>query len=146
MPTMAKLVGAILFGALAWGVSQLIIPLLPEGKPVQVFALVNAAWGLACGWYIAGPRAGQGYRAAIGSGLTTSLAMLFCALFWHSSYQMVVASMARNHGAAMEAVMSTFQRFWDGLVLMSTAPIWGALLIGGALAGMMVEYVGRRLP
>ncbi|MBI1416865.1 MAG: TrgA family protein [Limimaricola sp.] len=146
MPTMAKLVGAILFAALAWGVSQLIIPLLPDGKPVQTFALVNAAWGLVCGWLIAGPRAGQGYSAAIGYGLTTSIAMLFWALFWHSAFQMVVASMARNHGPPMEAVMSTFQRFWDSLVLMSTPQIWGALLIGGSLAGMVVEYVGRRLP
>ena len=60
MPTMGRLVGAILFAGLAWYTSLLIIPLFPVGTNLGLFQEVNTFFGLIAGWTVAGPRAGLG--------------------------------------------------------------------------------------
>ena len=76
MPTMGRLVGAILFAGLAWYTSLLIIPLFPVGTNLGLFQEVNTFFGLIAGWTVAGPRAGLGYVAAFSYGLTALVAMM----------------------------------------------------------------------
>lgn len=95
MPTFGRFVGAVLFGALAWYVSLLIIPLFPEGTDVGLFQEINTFFGLYVGWCIAGPRAGTGYVASVSYGLTAMIAMVVMALFFNSFCVMIEMSLRK---------------------------------------------------
>ena len=73
MPTAGKLIGAIVFAALAYFIGDLIKPLLvdTEGSRVGWLSPVNALIGLVMGWTIIGKGAGKTYRQSFGYGLTT---------------------------------------------------------------------------
>lgn len=144
MPTMGRLVGAILFGALAWYVTLLIMPLFPEGTNLGWFQEVNTAIGLFAGWTIAGPRAGTGYVACFSYGLTTLVAMVVMALFFNSFVVMIERSLRKRYKGPGEAVTDVFALFMDHAALMATGAILTTLLIGGLVAGLVTEFFGKR--
>lgn len=144
MPTFGKLVGAVLFGALAWYVSGLIVPLFPEGTQLGLFREVNTAFGLMCGWTIAGPRAGTGYVASLSYGLTTLVSMVVVALFFNSSVVMIEQSLRKRYDGPGEAVADVFAMFVEHGILMMTPEVVGTLVVGSLAAGLVVEFFGRR--
>ncbi len=144
MPTMGRLVGAILFAGLAWYTSLLIIPLFPVGTNLGLFQEVNTFFGLIAGWTVAGPRAGLGYVAAFSYGLTALVAMVVMALFFNSSVVMVEQSLRKRYDGPGEAVTDVFQMFVDHAIMMATPEIIGRLLIGGIVGGLVTEFFGRR--
>ncbi|MEJ6813111.1 MAG: TrgA family protein [Octadecabacter sp.] len=144
MPTMGRLVGAILFAGLAWYTSLLIIPLFPVGTNLGLFQEVNTFFGLIAGWTVAGPRAGLGYVAAFSYGLTALVAMVVMALFFNSSVVMVEQSLRKRYDGPGEAVTDVFQMFVDHAIMMATPEIIGTLLIGGIVGGLVTEFFGRR--
>ena len=78
MPDAARLVAAVSLAIIAWIVSGLIPPLMPEGTDFGYFAFVNVGLGILCGWLVMGRRAGRGITAAINNGLTaTELGLSF---------------------------------------------------------------------
>ncbi len=144
MPTMGRLVGAILFAGLAWYTSLLIIPLFPVGTNLGLFQEVNTFFGLIAGWTVAGPRAGLGYVAAFSYGLTALVVMIVMALFFNSSVVMVEQSLRKRYDGPGEAVTDVFQMFVDHAIMMATPEIIGTLLIGGIVGGLVTEFFGRR--
>ena len=60
IPTIPKLLSAVLIAALGWYASNLYRPLLPEGTSFGVFNELNAIIGFICGWRILGQRLGRG--------------------------------------------------------------------------------------
>ena len=144
MPTMGRLVGAILFAGLAWYTSLLIIPLFPVGTNLGLFQEVNTFFGLIAGWTVAGPRAGLGYVAAFSYGLTALVAMVVMALFFNSSVVMVEQSLRKRYDGPGEAVTDVFQMFVGHAIMMATPEIIGTLLIGGIVGGLVTEFFGRR--
>ncbi|MEJ6641501.1 MAG: TrgA family protein [Octadecabacter sp.] len=144
MPTMGRLVGAILFAGLAWYTSLLIIPLFPVGTNLGLFQEVNTFFGLIAGWTVAGPRAGLGYVAAFSYGLTALVAMVVMALFFNSSVVMVEQSLRKRYDGPGEALTDVFQMFVDHAIMMATPEIIGTLLIGGIVGGLVTEFFGRR--
>lgn len=144
MPTMGRLVGAILFGALAWYVTLLIVPLFPEGTNLGWFQEVNTVFGLFAGWSVAGPRAGTGYVASLSYGLTTLVAMVFMALFFNSSAVMIERSLRKRYDGPGDAITDVFALFIEHGIMMSTSQIISTLLVGSLVAGLLVEFVGRR--
>ncbi|MDC1381441.1 TrgA family protein [Octadecabacter sp.] len=144
MPTMGRLVGAILFAGLAWYTSLLIMPLFPVGTNLGLFQEVNTFFGLITGWTVAGPRAGLGYVAAFSYGLTALVAMVVMALFFNSSVFMVEQSLRKRYDGPGEAVTDVFQMFVDHAIMMATPEIIGTLLIGGIVGGLVTEFFGRR--
>ncbi|MBT8410297.1 MAG: TrgA family protein [Octadecabacter sp.] len=145
MPTFGKLVGAVLFGALAWYVSGLIVPLFPEGTRLGLFREVNTFFGMLCGWKVAGPRAGTGYIASLSYGLTTLVAMVVLALGFNSSAVMVEQSLDKRYDGPGEAVTDVFAMFMEYGMLMMTPQVVGTLVVGSLVAGVVVEFFGRRL-
>lgn len=143
MPTAAKLAAAVLFGALAWWASQLVRPAFPAGTDLGRFAAVNALVGVVAGWRIAGPRAPAGWVAALSYGLTTAVAMTLAALVVHSVARMIRQSLRRLYEGPVEAVAAVFGIMADNLQFLAPAAVWGTLLVGGALAGLATEWVGR---
>ena len=144
MPTMGRLVGAILFAGLAWYTSLLIIPLFPVGTNLGLVQEVNTFFGLIAGWTVAGPRAGLGYVAAFSYGLTALVAMVVMALFFNSSVVMVEQSLRKRYDGPGEALTDVFQMFVDHAIMMATPEIIGTLLIGGIVGGLVTEFFGQR--
>ncbi|MDC1228715.1 TrgA family protein [Octadecabacter sp.] len=144
MPTMGRLVGAILFAGLAWYTSLLIIPLFPVGTNLGLFQEVNTFFGLIAGWTVAGPRAGLGYVAGFSYGLTALVAMVVMALFFNSSVVIVEQSLRKRYDGPGEAVTDVFQMFVGHAIMMATPEIIGTLLIGGIVGGLVTEFFGRR--
>lgn len=144
MPTMGRLIGAVLFGALAWYTSLLIIPLFPESSPLGLFQEVNTVFGLFAGWAVAGPRAGLGYVAAFSYGLTAMVAMVVMALFFNSSVVMIEQSLRKRYDGPGEAVTAVFEYFIEHGAMMMTPEIIGTLVAGGIIGGLVTEFFGRR--
>lgn len=144
MPTMGRLVGAILFGALAWYTSILIIPLFPEGTNLGLFQEVNTVFGLIAGWAVAGPRAGTGYVASFSYGLTSMVAMVIMALFFNSSVVMIERSLRKRYDGPGEAVTDVFELFIEHGAMMLTGEIITTLLVGCFVGGLITEAFGRR--
>ena len=144
MPTFARLVGGVLFAGLAYYASLLIVPLFPPEEQLGWFREVNAGVGLVVGWRLMGARAGDGYSNAIGLGLTTSVMMVVVALLIHSTVVMIQNSLRFAYDTAPEAVIGVFELMLDHAFLMSTMEIWGTILIGGVVIGILTEIVARR--
>jgi len=144
MPTFGRLVGAILFGALAWYTTTLIVPLFPENYDFGRFREVNIFLGLYVGWTIAGSRAGTGYVAAFSYGLTATVVLVISALFLRASVEMVQNSLRRRYDGLSEAVTAVFEIFIETAAEMYTPEILMTLLFGGIGAGLVTEFFGRR--
>jgi len=144
MPTFGRLVGAVLYGAIAWYVSLLIIPLFPEGTSLGWFQEINTFFGAFAGWKVAGSRAGTGYVAAVSYGLTATVAMVGLALFFNSFFVMIEQSLRKRYDGAGEAVGDVFAMFVEHGAMLGTAEILTTLLVGGIGAGLLVEFFGRR--
>lgn len=144
MPTMGRLIGAILFGVLAWYTSTLIAPLFPEGTNLGLFQEVNTVFGLIAGWTVAGPRAGTGFTASFSYGLTALVAMVVMALFFNSSVVMIERSLRKRYDGPGEAVTDVFALFIEHGQMMLTPEILGTLVVGGLVGGLVTEFFGSR--
>jgi len=144
MPTAAKLIGAAAFAVLAWLVSDMVMGVLPEGTPAKWLHEVNTAFGFLMGWRIMGPRSGDGVVRAIGVGLSTVLATLFwCLLAW-GGYQMTLNSTRMRYGGPVEALQDMVALMVEYLFMIATAPILGAILLGGMFCGFLAEMAAKR--
>lgn len=144
MPTASKLTGAFTFALLSYFAAQSFIIHLPEGSVIGFFREITAAIGFAVGWRVMGRLTGRGYRDAIGSGMRTQLTVVFFALLGFSIYFMVKKSTHMMYDGPMEAVLGVFDIMLDyGKKLL--VPDMGVVLLGGgAIAGIVTEWAGRR--
>ena len=144
MPTAAKLAASVAFALIALLIAQLYIPQLPKGTQLGYFRPITAAIGAAVGWFVMGPLAGRGYRAAAESGIRTSVTVVFWALLGFSIYIMVDRSMKMMYDGPMEAVLGVFQLMFEYGKKMLVPSVIGAVIIGGMLGGQFTEWTGRR--
>lgn len=143
MPTAAKLAAAILFGSLAWYVSELIKPLFPEGTDLGRFSEYNAALGAVIGWRVAGGRARTTWPNAVAYGLTAALGMTMLALLLHSSARMISQSFRKVYEGPMEALVDVVRIMIENLQMIATPAVLVTLLVGGILGGLATEWVAR---
>lgn len=147
MPTAGRLVAAILFAALFWGASQLALPLyrLAEEAEPRAFTLVNIGVAIVFGWRLGGARAGShSWSGAIGQGLTTLVATTFAALFLHGGIRMTELSLRKVYDGPSEAVIAVFGLMIDIGRTAAVSEVVTLLLAGSVIAGLVVEWVGRR--
>ena len=144
MPTAAKLVAAIAFGLVAFIAAHLFIPALPEGTQTRGFRELSAGVGVLCGWLVMGGLVGRGYYAALGSGVRTSMTILFFCLLGFSVREMLKRSMQQIYDGPMEAVVAIFDVMLYYGKMMGTPNMPLALLIGGFAGGFAAEWAGRR--
>ncbi|MEM6728829.1 MAG: TrgA family protein, partial [Pseudomonadota bacterium] len=75
MPTAGRVTAAILYAGLAFYVSLLVREIFLDERPLPTLPYWNAFFGVILGWRLAGARAGGGLSAAIGYGITTTIAL-----------------------------------------------------------------------
>ncbi len=143
MLTMGRVAAALLFAALAWYASVLIMPLFPDGMDLGRFAYVNAALAMPVAWKIAGSRAGDGWGAALSYGLTTTLMVVLTCLFVQSFAEMIRQSLKNRYDGPVEALQAVFEMMVEYGQLMIEPTVLGVLVGGGIVAGFLVELTGR---
>lgn len=144
MPTGAKLVGALAFAALAYFISDLIKPLLPEGTQLGRFSPLNALIGAAMGWKIMGKGAGESYQRTFGYGLTTLAATAFwCLLVW-AGYEMLQNSLRMRYDGPVEALQEMAQLFVDYAKLAAVSQVVWPAIIGALFAAWLTHFFVTR--
>ncbi|MEM6824503.1 MAG: TrgA family protein [Pseudomonadota bacterium] len=145
MPTAAKLIGAVLFAALAYYVSDLVKVYLPlEGAGATLLSPVNAFFGAVMGWRIMGRHAGQGFMPAMGFGLTTIFAITFWALLIWSAYEMIKRAVRGRYDGPVEALLALSDLMLENAFLIVEAPVVAAAVIGSLLVALVTEFFARR--
>lgn len=144
MPTGGKLIGAIVFAALAYFITDLVKPLLPEGTPATWLSPVNALVGLVMGWTIMGKGAGRTYRQAFGFGFTTLAATAFwCLLIW-SGYRMLQNSIRMRYDGPVDALQEMAQLFIDYGRLVAVDEVIFPAIVGTVFVSWLTEFFARR--
>lgn len=144
MPTAAKLVGALVFFGVGWLAALQVIKTLPEGTPATWFPLTIAMIGLWQGWAVAGRNAGNGTGFAIANGLRTSVQMAAIGLVVFALRTMFERSLNLRYDGFGEAVVEAMHLFIEYGLQSLTVPIWGVLLAGGVIGGLICEGAARR--
>jgi hypothetical protein len=144
MPTAAKLLAAVAFAIVAYLTAFALVPHFPEGTQIGLFREISAVIGFAVGWFVMGNLVGKGYGEAAGSGIRTSVTVVFWALLLFSIYLMVKKSMKMAYDGPMEAVLGIFELMLEYGQIMLVPDVLGVLVVGGILGGMLAEWAGRR--
>ncbi len=146
MPTAARMTAAILFGLLALAFAVEAGPYFPEAKEPQYWLYLNGAAGAVVGWMLCGTKAGNGYRPGLANGITTIVATLFAVFFIMSFVDMIKKSLRRSYDGPVEAVVNVFEIMLEWVPTFLVQDL-GVLIFGGAImAGLITEFVGKRLP
>ena len=90
-----------------------------------------------------GPRAKGNLRNAVGAGVTTSVAGFLAALFWHAGIEMVELALRKRYDSAVEAVIGVVEEAWKLFLIVATAEILLAVLIGGAIGGLVARSAAK---
>lgn len=144
MPTAAKLVAAGVFFIVGWIAANAYVPILGVGAAAGFFRELVGLLGALIGWRVMGAEAGNGYRQAIGSGLKTSILLVFFALLLFSVREMVFLSMKMRYDGPMNAVLDVFKLMLERGQELATGAIIGTLVIGGIIGGIITEKASRR--
>lgn len=143
-PTAAKLIAALILGGLGYVLSGLVVPVLPEDTDPGWFPLVNLVIGLLCGWITVGRRAGRGYAAAIGNGLTGGAALLFWGLFVQAGNEMLRLALRKRFDGPIESLLALLEKGAEwGMLALAYPPFTLTLLLGALVAGLAAEYAAR---
>ncbi|KIN72511.1 TrgA family protein [Sulfitobacter guttiformis] len=144
MPTAARLVAAILLAILAWILSDIVRPLLPEGTQFGRFNYVNAFIGICVGWTVIGSRVGRGFVSAINNGVTGTAVLILWALFFHGCVEMFRLAMRNRFDGPMEALTSIFLIGSEFGVMIATPTFFGAAFAGALVVGLAADAAARR--
>jgi len=144
MPTAAKLVGAIAFFGVGWYAALQVLTTVPEGTPATFFPLTIALIGLWQGWSVAGRNAGEGWGMAIGNGLRTSVQIAILGLGLFALRTMFLRSADLRYDGFTEALFAAMDLFVEYFFQSLIVPVWGVLLIGGIVGGLLCNMAARR--
>lgn len=143
MPTGAKLMGAIWYFGVGYLAALFVLDTFPEEMAARFFPLTIALIGLWQGWYVAGGNAGQGTAAAIGNGVRTSVQIAFFGLSIFALRTMFLRSANLRYDGPGEAAIAALELWLEYFLQSLTMPIWGTLIAGGVLGGVVVEWAWR---
>ncbi len=146
MPTAAKLIAAVFFALVAAAGAMTYIPLLPEGTQTGWLIPGCAGLGLVSGWMVIGANVGRNYAEAIATGLRTIITAVFFAVLLFAIYVMIIRSMHMLYKGPMEAILAVFAIMLEYGKLMFDRNFIAVLAVGGAIGGVISEFVGRRWP
>ena len=149
MWTAARLVAALLFAGIGWYAARQVtegLPdtLFPEGLQHDLFEPSIAIIGLWQGWSVMGKLIKRGYSAAIGNGIRTSVQITLFGLVFYALREMFIRSSDLRYSDFGVAVMDALNLFIAyGGEFITVTPAILTLLVGGAIAGLVVEFCSK---
>ncbi|GFE66658.1 TrgA family protein [Litoreibacter roseus] len=144
MPTAAKIIAALIFGVTGYLTAQSVIPLLPEGMPVNWLFPVSVLIPVVCGWRVMGNLVGKNYAVAINSGIYTVVVCLFYVLLTFSISEMIKRSVGLRYDGPMEAIVGMFGIFVEYALLLAASGPLTYLIAGAVIGGIAAEWTNRR--
>lgn len=144
MPTAARLIGALWFFLVAWCVAIQVLATFPPGTPATYFPLSLGLIAACRGWVFGGRGVGQGRGIAIGYGVTCAAQIAFLGLLVFAMRAVYLRALNNRYDGladALDAVAMQFLAYADQSL---TLPIWGVLLAGGVIGGLICETVAKR--
>jgi hypothetical protein len=143
MPTAARLMAAACLAVVAFVLSQMVIPLMPESTDFGYFVPVNICLGLGVGWFVMGPRAGRGTTAAINNGLTGVFVLMLWGIGVQAINEMVRLAMRNRYDGPFEAIVAVVNIGAEFALIVATVPFGIALLISSVVSGLLTEFAKR---
>ena len=144
MPTIPKLVAAIVLSVLAYVVSKMVMDVMPEATDFGIFLPLNMAIGFLTGWFYTGPLSTTRLADAISFGLTGAAILTFVALFAQSANEMTRLAMRHRYDGPIEAIAAGFQIGVDFGAQVFTLDVILTLAVGGVLAGLLTYLASLR--
>lgn len=143
MPDAARLMAAVCLAILAFVVSEMIKPLMPESTAFGYFTWVNVVIGILSGWLVMGRRAGRGITSAINNGLTGMATLVFWGLFVQAANEMTRLAMRNRYDDVFEAIVAIFEIGAEYSLVMIDLGVIATLIAGAILSGLATEYAWR---
>jgi hypothetical protein len=144
MPTGAKLMAAISFAVVGWVMANYYAMNMPDAAAAGPMREAAALVGAIIGWRVMGPSVGRGYVEAAGSGIKTAVVLAVAALFLLALREMLDNSVKMRYDGAMDAILDVFQTMAKRSEALLSLGVFGTILFGGIIAGLLSENAGRR--
>ncbi len=144
MPTISKLIAAVIFAITAFLTAEAFKLGMPEDVQYGQFNAICTGIGLLCGWIVMGNLTGRGYRAAAGSGLRTAVTFTVWALLVCSIILMVRKAFKKRYDGPMEALVDIFGLALENSMRLLTVELLSTLIVGGIMGGLIAEWAKRR--
>ncbi len=144
MPTGAKLMAAISFAIVGWILANYYAVNMPDASAAGPIREAAAVIGAIVGWMVMGPTVGKGYVEAAGSGVKTAVVLAVVALFLLALSEMIDKSVKLRYDTALEAILDIFQTMAQRSQALLSLGVFGTILLGGIIAGLLTENAGRR--
>jgi hypothetical protein len=144
MPTGAKLVAAVTFAVVGWVLANYYAVNMPDASSVGPIREGAAVVGALVGWQVMGPSVGKGYVEAAGAGIKTAVVLAVVALFLLALREMLDNSVKLRYDGALDAILDVFQTMARRSTGLVSFGVFGTILIGGIIAGLLTEKAGRR--
>jgi len=144
MPSAIRLAGFVVFAGIAWILSEMVVPLMPEGSNPGYFSIYNIGLGAILGWVMMKPEVARKPSGPVGAGITAAVALVFWGLFLYSLVEMLKQSMRMRYDGPVEAVVNIFQLMLEYGLMISTPAFGITMLVLGTLGGAFCGGVARR--
>lgn len=144
MPTAAKLMAAVSFAVVGWILANYYALNMPDAVAVGPIREGAALVGVLIGWSVMGNSAGKGYVEAAGAGIKTAVLLAVVALFLLALSEMLENSVKQRYEDAMEAIMDVLQTMVKRSHALLSLGVFGTILLGGIVGGILTENAGRR--
>ena len=144
MPTGAKLIAAISFAVVGWVLANFYAINVPDAVALGPIREVAALVGAITGWKVMGPSTGKGYVEAAGAGIKTSVVLAVVALFLLALGEMLDNSVRMRYDGALDAILDVFQTMMKRSGALLSTGVFGTILFGGIVGGLLTENAGRR--
>jgi hypothetical protein len=144
MPTGSKLMAAVSFAVVGWILANYYAMNMPDASAAGPIREVAAVVGAVVGWKLMGPAVGKGYVEAAGSGIKTAVVLAVCALFLLALSEMLDNSVKMRYDGALDAILDVFQTMVKRSQALLSLGVFGTILLGGIIGGLLTENAGRR--
>ena len=144
MPTGAKLMAAVSVAVVGWVLATYYLMNMPDAESAGPLREGAAVVGVFIGWMVMGPSVGKGYVEAAGSGIKTAVVLAVAALFLLAMREMLDNSAKMRYDGALDAILDVFQVMARRSEALLSAGVFGTILFGGIVGGLLTENAGRR--
>lgn len=144
MPTGAKLMAAVCYAVVGFVMANYYAMNMPDATSAGPIREGAAVVGAFVGWWVMGPTAGKGYVEAAGAGVKTAVILAVVALFLLALREMLSNSVKMRYDSALDAILDVFQTMAMRSHVVLSLGVFGTILLGGIVSGLLTENAARR--
>ena len=138
------MMAALSFAVVGWVLANYYAMNAPDSAALGPVREVAALVGAIVGWKLMGPAVGKGYVEAAGAGVKTAVVLAVVALFLLGLKEMLDNSVKMRYDGALDAILDIFQTMVKRSEGLLSLGVFGTILLGGIIAGLLTENAGRR--